>query len=444
MATPRPHSFQIASGATLVFGRSDQGTIVGGVWTPGKTGTGAITDASWASLPLNTWVTVNGTQLSQVAAQIAATGFVMSSDNLGSGKDVTTSLITWEGQALDAENGHSYHMCGGGHSNSSLNAAFRLELERMGGSSGWRLLWAPSKPNNPTYPWSATYKVNCAGSGSTVYVPDTPLSAAEQAYGQYDILPDGTPTSRHTYGDLVWDSIRKRVVMGRLRRWDFDPALALAGQFPYTNQRWYHTETGKEEPTDTNSVMFFHPATDTIVGGLPRMNGGNDSTYSWKIVNGASNVLNNVSPDILGLRYIAGCRYTDDDRILLVYDREAGEGPGIKVLTYNLSTKAVERTLAAIPSAPATDPMDLPSLCYVPEWGKAIRISGTNGTTTLIDPVNLTTEAYTPAGTWPAFTYGGFPTYPGNKVFYYPRRKCVVNIAPRGDNTPAVYVMRVG
>lgn len=408
MAIPLPDTYSAATGQGIYGGRFNNVPmdVVNNVWTPTTDVSGNILDGSWANLPLDEWCSVDGTEPQGLEDQIvAAMGRSISALNYGNGNLLAT-FNSWVGCAVDYDNGRVWVPWGGGHADSSINGVWFIDLERMG---SWSISQNPSDPESPE--WSAEYK---ASGSFTNYTPQLETPA--------DILPDGKPTSRHTYNGVWYNPLTGTVNQSRRRLWKFDPGSnqiysviwnqAAASIYPTIGHRIYWDELAEE-----------------AIGYFAR----NDSdTYHWARLNETTGEVISVSGRNVGIGGVT-CRIGRD---IMLIDTSSAYG------LFNLDTRAwhSETTLTDNPVYTYTQEMQV--AVYVPEWGKVIRRftkSPLAGAWYLFDPSTLTHSTYVPAGISMPFA-----TYPGNKVFYYPARKSVVYINPTALNVPSVYVMRVG
>ena len=87
----------------------------------------------------------------------------------------------------------------------------------------------------------------------------------------------------------------------------------------------------------------------------------------------------------------------------------------------------------------STSTQEMAALVYVPEWGSMIHRIADTGVWRTINATTAAAASYTPAGLAPPLA-----PWPGNKLFYYPARRCVVYVTPTATGTDAIYVMRTG
>lgn len=411
MATPSPDSYSCATGQGIYGGRynSVPMDVVNNVWTPTKDGNGDILGGSWENLPLDEWCSVAGTQLQGLQDALIAAGFNPQTKSFGTNKTVTATFTPWVGVAVDFTNGDVWNPWGGGHQDSSINGVWHISMERMG---SWDIAHMPSDPDAVGYEWPSAYRNDSDFTTFESPSLDTPN----------DILPDGMPTSRHQYNGVWYDPVRNEVCQARNRIWKFHPG---SGQI--TSQKTYINEV--MDALSTNQHLFFDEVTNNIIGYAPASSVDEDN---WITLNPDTGDWTHLPNRYAGAAR-AICRIGRD--IMLITDAntygllnmDSGVWHSTATLTDNQSYNYVQSMQVCV---------------YVPEWGKVIR-QFTNSPLYaqwyLFDPATLTHEAYTPQGLVPPFS-----AWPGNKVFYYPRRKCVVYITAPNLSDPSIYAMRVG
>ena len=240
---------------------SDPGSLVGGVWTPGRDARGIVTQASVNLLPLNEMVRVEGTSLQVLRNMIEATGYNYATDNWSNPKDIRQVFVSFSGLANDGRRLANY--AGGGHSNDSMNAVLAFDAMKM----AWEILDVPSRPNAPGAEWSPNYDIPPNGT-FTNYT--TTGGFGVDADGIYqDRLPDGRPTSRHNYMGTVWDTTRNQIIETRISKWTFDVATKT-----HTRQRWT-VDGAAPQALQINHTLLYHAGTDSIWGMFDPSEGGN-------------------------------------------------------------------------------------------------------------------------------------------------------------------------
>lgn len=403
--------------------------VVAGVWTPTKDGAGNILDASWAGLPLDTWVAVGGSSVRQLQNVLDANGFAANAVPLktfGTNKTVVTTFTAWVGMALDEAGGRAIIPWGGGHADSSLNGIWALALEKMGAGTGWDVLKLPTDPYLSGYEWSDYYKNNTGGT-FTQYNPEA--FPSERAGVNQDILPNGEATSRHTYNGVWYDSLRNQVGQSRGRKWVFDLGTGVSQRNAWTN-------ASAVTYNSINNNLFYDPLKDEIFGHFTFTD--SDASRWGYVPAGGVDIVSIGSPlPMMGGH--SSVKISDSEVLLLSQTTNTLEKWGV----YNCSTRTwTSGDVGGTPATTDTYTNEMQVLCYVPQWGKAIRRltwSPATGQWELFNAASKGREAYTPAGNPPPFS-----SWPGNKCFYYPRRKCVVYITTTGLDAEAVYVMRTG
>lgn len=426
MANPVPVSYSAAA-SPVAGGRiaSVPMDVASNVWTPTKDSMGRIRLGSWANLPLNQWCVVSGAALSQIASQLDAMGIDREAYDYGTSNGKITATITpWTGVAVDHDSGDVWFPRGGGHADSSLNGVWRLNLERMGGGDGWYVEHAPSNPDAVGYEWSSEYRT----SGSfTQYIPYTTTT-----YDLGDILPDGKPTASHTYGGVWYDPVRKKVGTLRYSRWQFNTVTkqferGLWGDIGGSTVPQIYGQAHWD--VFRNRVVLF----STFASGSARWYAYDDADQSVAVL---------TNPSMTGMQLATYTSTKVGSDIWLF----AGGAGGERYARLELDSLTwVESGAVGNARTDLSWTQDGCAVCYVPEWGKFIHYvseSGGSERMRLFDLESKAMEAWTPTGVVPPLGTG---KWLHNKMFYYPRRRCVVVIDPsNGDSGYCIYVMRVG
>lgn len=451
MAAPRADSYTGASGTDLVVGRDDVGTIVAGVWTPGKGSGGLNTDGTWNSLPLDQWVRTSGTSFQQIRSQLLIGGYDITDPNMnfGNSRNMANCFRDWSSPAMDLANGRFWLPPSGGHEDSTFNGIVNGDLEKMGSGGGWYVESMPTIfTTDANIPATATYRSN-AQKNFMAWQPAVDSPPEEVAFSWPDFIPNKNtglfyrPTARHHYGGWYYDSIRNHLVSTRtsLIRYSLTSHSYVSRQRPVV--------AGVEEPIDLNGFGYgaFCAATDRFVGNLPhtRSGTGRDDLGYFE---GASPVRNNLAMNspVLADQNQAWTPLSADVQLAIAND---GAG-GVKYGTVDI--RLLTRPSGA--AAPITNGMpstnDHPAICYIAQradgryaGGKVLRrLNDNSGTWRIIDWATKTESAWTPAGLPPPFA-----AQPGGWMFLYTRhdgQAFVIYISAVDDTSDAVYVMRVG
>ena len=454
MATPRADSYTGASGADLVVGRADVGTIVAGVWTPPRDGAGVIPLSTFTALRTgatkNQWVKVAGSVPNRILTQCQSK-FGMDPSlpawQLGDDHGGNAVFKPWCAPIVDYVNYKLYWYASGGHHNSSWNMIACFDFRTM----QFDCLRPPSDPTD----WSSEYK---AAATFTPYRPAPPSGSVEEQYGAYQILPDGRPTSAHTYGDGVYDPVTNKLLRLLGRRWDYDLDTGAEQMFYYRQGSAYH-------PTYVNSWCFLHQASRRIWGHLPS---SDIAYYDWHWMNadapGSGNeiTINNVGGWIQKTSN-AAC-LMDADRVLHI---GPGSGTVLRACIFNMAEAhaalqagltgtavrdAAFHTLATGPGGVAEvtngtkDNGDFPGLAYIPDWNQALIVKTADAATglpsmKLLDIATQAELAYDRPGLPCPLTSG---SYWGGNLGYLPGLKLAFHIDMNSPTQPSVYVMGVG
>ena len=406
--------------------------VASNVWTPTKSA-GVILDGSWANLPLNEWCRVSGTTLQQVADQVLAqTGKTVGALDLGAGNNIATTFNAWCGVAVDQANGKVYNMAGGGHNDSSLNMVSRLDLESMGSGAGWNVDSPPSDPDAVGFAWSAGYRPG-------PFTNYTPIPGGETGYGNavaggisdaYDVLPDGRPTSRHTYDGTAFNSVTGQVMQTRTSRWDYNPATN-------TFTRAKFTRGGVQMPVLPNDTTVYHAGTNRFYGRFHRADSGPEAIADFGWVSGA------VGSGVINVMTGSGPCYGKQsmtvvgaDTAIFINNDNVNANARFGVLNMSTgvftSSGGITNGLNSAGEMPCAAGMTGTTLIL-----RRVPTGGVANEWRLLDWSTMTETAYTPAGLVP-----GFVGLVGNKMFDYARRRVIVYLHTPSDGVDSVYVMR--
>lgn len=394
------------------------------VWTPGRDAQGVITQASVAALPLNTWVKVAGTQLSTLADALAKEGWRIDKMDWSNGKNLRSTLAPWVGCA---RNGFKiYYPRGGGHGDSSINGTWVFDVATM----RWGIVDIPSDPAAPEHAWDASYGRPFNKVSFSLYTAALPTDD-----GLYrDILPDGRPTSAHTYNGVWYDSKRHLVGTGRVSKWTLDLAKKR-----WQRQRW--TWMGGAPTTFTIQQQFqYHAGRDALYGFPGRSDG---DYYSFgKCAADEANWKGLAAPPNWAKTAISSCRL-DRDKVLFLWYHNKAERWGI----YDMSAEA---WLAGSGGAVGEGKFysyhseHMPAL-HVPTWGESGQIIRRGTGNDLRESwwvFDLATKANLPYEREGARA-AGYSAWPGNKWLGVEEAGlCIMLDDAVAMNQPAMLAMR--
>jgi len=401
-------------------------------WVPRRDRNGEILAASWAALPVNSWVEVAETSpVPILAKKIVANGFPVAPPfpSMSSLEGhVEGSFKAWVSGALDNERGRFYVPWGGGHGDGALNGVWRLDLPRM----EWNIQKMPSHPRAPGFEWTEKYVRSRSWTqyrneaGERWDVADT---------GSHDALPDGRPTSRHQYEGVVFDSARNCVMQHRLGRWSLDIEKNVETCERFEGSGFV---PGKDS---TDQRCYFDSRTKDVFAGSIKLS---DYWGFYRITPGMRIRRLASAPKGYHFHAAIGGRIVDREILFI------GMGSRGKTYEPHWSVYDIDRDrwhvgkLADWPEGMRAETMQ--AMEWIPDVGKLLYWDRKSWTFHWITPGRWTIE--------PASFGGKNPppaTYAGHKFFYWPARKLVVaalgvvNGAPgssRGVRSN-VYVMRV-
>jgi hypothetical protein len=251
------------------------GSFANDNWTPGRDAAGLVTDASWALVPAGRWVTVSGTRIDSLDAQVKAAVPAWRDYGTSGWAGVTDA---WNGFAIDTA-GSRVWLKGGGHANSSNNGIYRFDALRM----QWAIESLPSDPTS----WSTAYKT----SGMYARNPESEAKFnTAVAAGtlkpindwQFDELPDDRkPTSRHMYSAMVYVPETNELVFNYIRLWRYS-----IGDKRWTYKRLIRDQTtpymdqeGMISVYDENTKELLASSSGSL--GLRRATGYNVAQNQW-------------------------------------------------------------------------------------------------------------------------------------------------------------------
>ena len=400
--------------------------VVANVWTPTKDAQGRIRNGSWANLPLNEWCVVSGAALSQIADQLDSAGVNRAAYDYGTSNGAIFRTITaWTGVAVNQASGEVYFPRGGGHVDSSLNGTWKLSLERMGSGDGFDVEDFPSNPDAVGSEWSADYRVPTTGSFS-VYTPYSPADAYDIA----DVLPDGKPVSLHTYGGVWYDQARNRIGTNRNTLW----------QYSLTTKTWQRAPWAS--PISARPTIYGHAHWDERINAVRMCAAINDLSIQWWVYDAGAQTSTLMSgAGMSGSSASTWSTCSDGRYIYVIGSSSAGEV--YSLFDMETASWTVQGSPVSGASLVYNYTFDMCGLVYIPGWGKCLHYlskSSIDGhRMRVFDPATGEMTAYTPPG---INIINGNSRWVGNKIFYYPRRKCVIFIDPISDVADCVYVMR--
>jgi hypothetical protein len=187
-----------------------------------------VNQVSYDITPTKRWFRIENTRLDALEADLKAAipgwrGYGGAGPT-GSSWDGLT--ISWSGWAVDPDGARAW-MFGGGHNNSSNNGIYRFDFFKM----KWSIDSLPTDPSTlpSNYNNSSSYSTYYPALDATVQKRDQgTLGTINDIW--HDELPDGKPTSRHTYRGFTYaKSLNKLILMCRrlwtynlaTKRWDF-------------------------------------------------------------------------------------------------------------------------------------------------------------------------------------------------------------------------------
>ncbi len=238
---------------------SDAGSFVNNVWTPGRDATGLVNEVSWNNFPGNQWVTVSGTMLADLDAEVKLQ--IPGWNDYGSSRwDGVTGA--WNGLTIDSEGSRAWLVAAGGHADSSNNGIYGLDLFQM----KWHIEHLPSD----TTKWSAQYR----GLREPQKATFTPCyeSSQQQASSPIndwfwdELYWDRKPTSRHVYSASAFIPETEELIISTRRLWRYS---LKSRQWTYRRQ----LEDGIRTYDGAGTWAFY----DEVTGEY--LHGGNADAY---------------------------------------------------------------------------------------------------------------------------------------------------------------------
>lgn len=293
------------------------GRIVDGHWTPGRDEAGRVARASVLALPKDRWFSVAGTELATLVAGLAKAGWDLKDKDWSGGKDIRRTFSAWVGCARDGM--RIYYPRGGGHADSSLNGTWVFDVATM----AWGIQDMPSNPDHSASRWDRSYAPPQNKATFTKYTEALPGDD-----GLYrDVLPDGRPTSAHTYNGVWYDAKRHCIGTGRVSKWTLD---LTSGR--WTRQRW--TYAGGQPQTFTIRQQFFYHAGKDALYGFPGRSDIDYYSFGKCAAAGADWQPLKSAPNWASVA-VSSCRLSEDE-ILFLWHHAKAERWGI----YNMAREA--------------------------------------------------------------------------------------------------------
>jgi hypothetical protein len=313
----------------------------------------------------------------------------------------------------------------------------------------WGVEKMPSDPLDPTYPQSAYYRIT--DNNLTSYSTGATDPNVDPDGLLWDMLPDGTPTSTHTYNGVWYDSTRRQLGTSRISKWTYDLATKT-----WSRQRW--TRNGGSPTTfSIYANLFYHAGNDALYGFFD----GEYSAYRFgKVAFPGSDEVSISSPGWIGVT-VTACRLDEDRALFFFYN-----GTTTKVeyaAIFNMATETWYKWggSAWVPNAGATIAVPVTNgvpfdttfqgagqmALFIPSWGAQGQVLRTQESATptewwIYDIATHTNFSYTPNG---AILDQVRVYLPFSKWVSFPTLGLAVGIQtyPRSSSTNnAVYVMR--
>jgi hypothetical protein len=369
---------------------------------PALDGKGNVVDSWWASLPLNEWLELMGTDPKSNITPLLPSGF-RDFGVIG----LAGVFHAWCGAALDRATGRMFFN-GGGHNDSSNNGLYELALERM----SWRVAMSPSiytqaDVDHSKASWNA-YAVETK-------TPSQGWGGWTQGYEAPNyVWKDGKPTAVHTYAGLEWSpDIRKVLRIGKGHIWKLDPAGSVekgaAAPWAHDNSCVYDQVTSKLYCFYIDEYQYwrfrkYDPVTDMLSPSTATAN--------------KTQLTQGISPVIVGRKIFCFVGAHQHTALPNAYTIDLDSGVFADVLLLNHPPRVQNGT---------TWKTHTFNCCgdYSPKTGKVYLPhrpggSGTWGSFTTVDPATGQCGTYTPAGTPPPSGPVGMPS-PYSKFRIYQR-----------------------
>ncbi|RVU32704.1 Ig-like domain-containing protein [Neptunomonas marina] len=346
--------------------------VVQTIWTPERDQNGEVTAASLAKIPVTTldelhFVEVAGFDpIAQISADLAAKGFDVNTQSFGSGGKVEGTMLAWAGQTYNETTKKARYPWPGGHGDQSMNGVWEADFLKM--EAGVLLL--PSDPFDPVHPWNPDYCTLAGNITSGINYSGIDLSVtggygAWQYEEYYDsegrfhkALPDGRPTSAHTYqGVGEWADGTLFTVRDCYRY--YNPNTGDYGA-DYT----FDAVSGDYLQCGPNQYMVRHDATDTYYGRISKVS----ADYHF------GKISSSAPTQITRIPIPPGFFTTNDSRIAKISDDELffWNDLAASYVIFNMATETFG------PIRPITDAFtsggakvkasSMPGI-YIPEWG---------------------------------------------------------------------------
>ena len=406
-------SYNITSGKVLSgIPTAVPNDVSSGVWTPTADAYGRILDASWANLPLNEFVAVAGSEPQKMTDYLISIGLNPANIEQGTASNILRTFNSWCGSAIDQTTGRVYVPRGGGHIDSSLNMLAEYNLES---TVGWHVLSTPSDPFLSGFEWVPEYRDSAAS--YTIYPTSTP---GQQRYRC--ILPDGKPTSAHTYAGVWFNYANRNVETSRSARISY--SVDNIGS-PVSVGYW--VQNGVETDCTINHWVFYDRQDNHLKGYQRRTD---IDTFNFVTYPQESNVMTRVAS---GFNTTSAVHY---GRKIYCF------GVNSEFRVFDCDVNDWESTAQGVTwQSTAVADQESTACVYLPQINKILRRWSAPphaGRWALFNPDTLINEDWTPVGNVPPNT-----AWISNKYFYYEKRKCLVCIAAHNMISQSIYIMRL-
>ncbi|MGC4115503.1 MAG: hypothetical protein QM765_13050 [Myxococcales bacterium] len=218
---------------------TEAGTFAADVWTPGRNAQGVVNQVSWDLVPKGRWVTVAGTRLDALDAEVKAA--IPGWNDYGSSRWGGVAHA-WNGVAIDEQGCRAWWICAGGHADSSNNGIYRFDAYKM----AYAIEHLPSDTNQ----WSERYR-KLQDSGTFTYCGESDrefqgsndAGSAPMKDGWFydELFWDRQPTSRHVYSGVLFLASSNELIMAVRRLWRYSlttgqwTSKRIAGDNPRNN-----------------------------------------------------------------------------------------------------------------------------------------------------------------------------------------------------------------
>ena len=212
---------------------ADVGSVVGDVWTPGKTA-GVVNAASWATVPTAQWVRIAGTEMSTLTADIVAASLNWNSITL----NWAGYTQSWAGWAPDQAGARLWFFAGG-HSDGNNNGLYRFDCYKM----SWAVECMPTDrlvQNSEYQPPASEGTTNKAANDAAMAAATASTLGWINDLYRDQFIADNKPTARHTYAGLTYDGVNQAIYITNGRFWRYS---LTAGAWNYRRIHNDHPHT---------------------------------------------------------------------------------------------------------------------------------------------------------------------------------------------------------